>query len=67
MIIRTIQDVKLGRIVNERKLNFAVYPIEADEKQVVRFKLIKSYRNDNLIKLQTSPDNWTRLFDDFFL
>jgi tetratricopeptide (TPR) repeat protein len=66
MIIRTIQDVKLGRIVNDGSLIFAVYPIEADEKQVVRFKLIKSYRNDNLIKLQTSPDNWTRLFDDFF-
>jgi len=66
MIIRTIQDLKLGRIVNDGSLIFAVYPIKADEKEVVRFKLIKSYRNDNLIKLQTSPDNWTRLFDDFF-
>lgn len=66
LIIRTIQDVKLGRIVNDGSLIFAAYPIKAEGREVVRFKLIKSYRNDNLIKLQTSPDNWTRLFDDYF-
>ncbi|MDA3943578.1 MAG: tetratricopeptide repeat protein [Bacteroidetes bacterium] len=66
IIIKTIQDVKSGLIINDGNLIFAVYPIKSGEKEVARFKFIKTYNNDNLIKLQTSPDNWTNLFDNFF-
>jgi tetratricopeptide (TPR) repeat protein len=66
LIIRRIQDVKSGKIVNDGNLVFAVYPIKSGEKEVVRFKLIKTYNNDNLIKIQTSPDNWSNLFDQYF-
>jgi len=66
LIIRQIQDVRSGKIINDGNLIFAVYPIKSGEKEVVRFKFVKSYRNDDLIKVQTSPDNWTDLFDNYF-
>jgi tetratricopeptide (TPR) repeat protein len=66
LIIRRIQDVKSGKVVNDGNLLFAVYPIKSGEKEVVRFKFVKTYSNDNLIKIQTSPDNWPDLFDQHF-
>jgi len=66
LFIRRIQDIRSGRVVNDRNMIFAVYPIKSGEKEVVRFKMIDTYRNENLIKMQTSPDNWTRLFDNYF-
>ncbi|MDO8898665.1 MAG: hypothetical protein Q7V19_13530, partial [Bacteroidales bacterium] len=57
-IIRSIQDRKLGKSINDGNLIFAVYPIKAQDNEMTRFKLIKSYLNDNLLKMQTSPDNW---------
>ncbi|MDP2235431.1 MAG: tetratricopeptide repeat protein [Bacteroidales bacterium] len=65
-IIRSIQDRKLGKSINDGNLIFAVYPIKAQDKEKTRFKLIKSYLNDNLLKMQTSPDNWRHLFSETF-
>lgn len=66
LFIRKIQEIRSGRVVNDRNMIFAVYPIKSGEKEVVRFKMIDTYRNENLIKMQTSPDNWTTLFDNYF-
>lgn len=65
-IIRSIQDRKLGKTINDGNLIFAVYPIRSQDKEKARFKLIKSYLNDNLLKMQTSPDNWRHLFSETF-
>lgn len=66
VIIKAIQDKKLGKNINDANLLFAVYPIRAEGKEVVRFKFIKTYMNENLIKIQTSPDNWRDLFKEYF-
>jgi hypothetical protein len=65
-IIRAIQDRKVGKIINDGNLILAVYPIKAKDKEMVRFKLIKAYKHENLIKIQTSPDNWRDLFEENF-
>lgn len=65
-IIKTIQDKKAGKTLNDGNLLFAVYPIRSGDKEVARFKLVKTYMNDNLIKMQTSPDNWRNLFSESF-
>ena len=66
LIIRAIQDRKSGKTINDGNLIFAVYPIRAEGKEKVRFKFIRGYLNDNLIKMQTSPDNWKHLFSNNF-
>jgi tetratricopeptide (TPR) repeat protein len=65
-IIRQIQDVRAAIRKSEGNLIFAVYPIKANDREVVRFKFVKTYQNDNLVKMQTSPDNWKRLFEASF-
>ncbi len=65
-IIRYIQDVRVGTVVNDGNLLFAVYPIKSGDKEVVRFKFVKTYNNRNLVRRQTSPDNWTNLFEASF-
>lgn len=61
-IIRAIQDRKQGKIMNDGNLILAVFPIKSGDKEAVRLKLVKTYLNDNLLKMQTSPDNWRDLF-----
>lgn len=66
LIIREIQDRKIGKTINDGNLILAVYPIRSADKEKVRFKLIRSYMNDNLLRIQTSPDNWRNLFAESF-
>mgnify|MGYP001237811241 CR=1 FL=1 len=65
-IIRAIQDRKQGKIISDGNLILAVFPVKAGDKEAVRFKLIKTYLNDNLLRMQTSPDNWRDLFTRTF-
>ncbi|NOU47642.1 MAG: hypothetical protein HOO86_11360 [Bacteroidales bacterium] len=65
-IIRQIQDVRAGKKRSFGNLFIAVYPIKANDKEVVRFKFVKTYKNDNLVKMQASPDNWKNLFESSF-
>jgi hypothetical protein len=65
-IIRAIQDRKQGKIISDGNLILAVFPIKSADKEVVRFKLVRTYLNDNLLKMQTSPDNWRDLFTRTF-
>jgi len=65
-IIRAIQQRKTGKVINDGNLIFAVYPIRSTDKEKVRIKFIKGYMNDNLIRMQTSPDNWKHLFSESF-
>ncbi len=62
-IIREVQQLVARKKVNDGNLLFAVYPIQSGMQQVVRFKLIPGNRNQHLIRIQTSPDNWGDLFD----
>lgn len=65
-IIRAIQDRKQGKIINDGNLIFAVFPVKSGDKEAFRFKLVRTYLNDNLLKMQTSPDNWKDLFTRTF-
>jgi tetratricopeptide (TPR) repeat protein len=65
-IIKKIQEVRAGKQISDGNLIFAVYPIKSDDKEVVRFKFVKSYKNDNLVRMQVSPDNWRELFEESF-
>jgi tetratricopeptide (TPR) repeat protein len=62
-IIKEVQEMVARRKVNDGNLLMAVYPIRSGGEQVVRFKMIPANRNQNLIRIQTSPDNWYDLFD----
>lgn len=66
VIIRRIQDVKAAKRKSDGNLFMAIYPIMADDKEVVRFKFVDTYKNDNLVKIQGSPDNWKNLFESSF-
>ncbi|MDR0969629.1 MAG: tetratricopeptide repeat protein [Lentimicrobiaceae bacterium] len=63
LIVRKIEQVKTGKIINDGNMIFAVFPIKVDDQEAVHFKFVKTYRNETLLKMQTSPDNWTHLFD----
>ncbi|MBK9290402.1 MAG: tetratricopeptide repeat protein [Bacteroidetes bacterium] len=65
-IIKAIQDRKQGKIISDGNLILAVFPVKAGDKEAVRFKLVRTYLNDNLIRMQTSPDNWRDLFTRTF-
>jgi tetratricopeptide (TPR) repeat protein len=65
-IIRQIQDVRAAKQKSDGNLIVAIYPIKSNDKEVVRFKFVKSYKNDNLVKMQTSPDNWKNIFESSF-
>lgn len=66
LIIRLVQDKKLGKIISDGNLFFAIYPIKSNDKEVTRFKLIKNYKHENLNKMQLSPDNWKNIFAEKF-
>lgn len=67
LIVRRIEEVKTGKVLNDGNMLFAVYPIKSDDGEAVRFKIIKTYKHDNLVKIQSSPDGWKKLFDyNFF-
>lgn len=66
LIIRQIQDRKLGKKMSDGNLFFAVYPIKSADKEVARFKLVRNYKHENLNRMQASPDNWKNLFAENF-
>ncbi|KAF0129947.1 MAG: TPR repeat-containing protein [Bacteroidetes bacterium] len=66
LIIRIVQDRKLGKTINDGNLIIALYPIRSGDKEVTRFKLIKNYKHENLNKMQLSPDNWKDIFAENF-
>ncbi len=65
-IVRTIQSVERGEVVNDWNIVFAVYPIKNEDAEVVRFKLIKSFRKKHLVSYYAAEQNWDRNFDMTF-
>jgi len=66
MIVADVQSVLSGEEVNDWNLVFAVYPIKNGDNEVVRFKLIKTFRKAYLASYFVAPDNWSKLFDRTF-
>ncbi len=66
MIVADVQRIMYGESVNDWNLAFAVFPIKNGDKEVVRFKMIKTFRKDYLVSYFTAPDNWDKLFDRSF-
>jgi tetratricopeptide (TPR) repeat protein len=66
LIVRDVQAVIDGYKVNDWNLVFAVYPVKNGDTEVVRFKLIKTFRKDYLVSHFVAPDNWEMLFDKSF-
>ncbi len=65
-IVRTIQSVERGEVVNDWNIVFAVFPIKNGDQEVVRFKLIKSFRKKQLVSYYAAPENWDKNFDMTF-
>ena len=65
-IVEDVQAVMYGEKVNDWNLVLAVYPIKNGDKEVVRFKLIKTFKKEYLASHFTAPDNWEMLFDRSF-
>ena len=61
-IVRAIQRVERGEVVNDWNIIFAVFPIKNGDKEVVRFKLIKSFNDEYLSSFYTAPSNWESNF-----
>ena len=66
LIVGDVQSVMYGEKVNDWNLAIAVYPIKNGDKEVVRFKFIKTFRKSYLVSYFTAPDNWDKLFDRSF-
>jgi len=65
-IIRAIQSIERGETVNDWNLVFAVFPIKNGEEEVVRFKMIRSFRKKYLVSYYAAPENWIKNFDMTF-
>ncbi|MBU2553841.1 MAG: tetratricopeptide repeat protein [Bacteroidetes bacterium] len=65
-IIKAIQSVDRGETVNDWNIVFAVFPIKNGEEEVVRFKLIKSFRKKYMASYYAAPQNWEKNFDMTF-
>ncbi len=65
-IVRAIQRVERGEVVNDWNIIFAVFPIKNGDKEVVRFKLIKSFNDAYLSSFYTAPSNWGSNFEMTF-
>jgi hypothetical protein len=66
LIVKEVQAVIDGARVNDWNLVFAVYPIKNLDNEVVRFKLIKTFKKEYLVSNFVAPDNWEKLFDKSF-
>jgi tetratricopeptide (TPR) repeat protein len=66
LIVRDVQAVIEGYKVNDWNLVFAVFPVKNGDEEVVRFKLIKTFKKDYLVSHFIAPDNWEYLFDKTF-
>jgi tetratricopeptide (TPR) repeat protein len=66
MIVADVQEVLSGAKVNDWNLVLAVYPIKNGDNEVVRFKLIKTFKKAYLASYFVAPDNWSKLFDKTF-
>ncbi|MDP2721694.1 MAG: tetratricopeptide repeat protein [Bacteroidales bacterium] len=65
-IIKTIQSIERGETVNDWNLIVAIFPIKNGDEEVVRFKLIKSFRKKYLVSYYAAPENWSKNFDMTF-
>jgi len=65
-IVRAIQRVERGEVVNDWNIIFAVFPIKNGDKEVVRFKLIKSFNDEYLSSFYTASSNWESNFEMTF-
>jgi len=65
-IVRAIQRVERGEIVNDWNIIFAVFPIKNGDQEVIRFKLIKSFNKNYLSSFYTAPSNWEKNFEMTF-
>jgi tetratricopeptide (TPR) repeat protein len=66
ILVGQVQRVANAEKVNGWNLVLAVFPIKNGDKEVCRFRLIKSFDNSYLPTIYTSPDNWSRIFDRSF-
>lgn len=65
-IIKAIQRIERSEIINDWNIVFAVFPIKNGDAEVVRFKLIKSFRKKYLTSYYAAPQNWAKNFDMTF-
>lgn len=65
-IVKAIQSVERSEVVNDWNIIFAVFPIKNGDQEVVRFKLIKSFKQPYLASFYTAPSNWEKNFDMTF-
>lgn len=66
ILVGNAQQIHLDEKVNGWNLIFAVYPIRNKNQLVCRFRLIKSFHNNFLTSMYTSPNNWDKLFERSF-
>ncbi len=66
ILVGMAQQVENAERVNGWNLVMGVYPIKNGDKEVCRFRLIKSFDNAYLPTVYTAPDNWERVFDRSF-
>ncbi len=65
-IVNKIQATLNSTNVNASNLIFAVYPIQSGEKEVVKFKLIRSFSKKSLYAWYMDPNNWAKLFNNSY-
>lgn len=57
-IKKAVLSVQKGEIVNNWNLVFGVHAIKNGEKEVVRFKIVKTFRKDYLVDYYTNNETW---------
>lgn len=66
ILVGNAQQVRLGEKINGWNLIMAVYPIKNKDTRICRFRFIKTFDNNYLTSIYTSPNNWRRIFDYSF-
>jgi len=61
-----VQRVENAETINDWNLILAIFPIKNGDKEVCRFRMIKSFNDAYLPTVYTAPDNWKRIFDRSF-
>lgn len=57
-IKKAVLAVEKGEVINNWNLVFGVHPIKNGENEVVRFKIIKTFRKDYLVDYYTNSETW---------
>ncbi len=66
ILVGQVQQVENAEKVNGWNLLMGIYPIKNGDREVCRFRLIKSFDNTYLPTVYTAPDNWKRIFNKSF-